>query len=331
MRLSLLASQPGYFHHLAPVWRALPEEARGSVCVLSGGAEAAARRYGLEPLRGVERLEPAVLVAGGRDALMAGARAARLAHLDHGAGQTYYGDPSHPVSSYGYPGGPDLDRVSLFLTASERVAQLWRSAYPSARAVAVGPCSISSELAARGAPSPSSLGLTFHWPCQLIAESGSAWHDWRQLLEPLARQLPVLGHAHPRWGSRLWRAYEQLGIEPVAWLPELAERCGALVCDNSSVIYEFAALGRPVILLNAARWRPGVEHGLRFWSALPGPALWPAEAARLPQLAQEALESPEAWPWAAQAEEAVRLAYEGLADGQAPARAAAELEGWLRS
>src|SRR5690606_11471308 len=57
------------------------------------------------------------------------------------------------------------------------------------------------------------------------------------------------------------------GIEVVERFEEVVERADVYCCDASSTLYEFAALDRPVGVLNDPKYRRDVEHGGRFWEA----------------------------------------------------------------
>ena len=53
-------------------------------------------------------------------------------------------------------------------------------------------------------------------------------------------------------------------------MPDFADVCrraDVYITDNSSTLFEFAATGRPVVVLNAPEFRRNVNHGLRFWEA----------------------------------------------------------------
>jgi hypothetical protein len=95
----------------------------------------------------------------------------------------------------------------------------------------------------------------------------------------------VLGHYHPheiRAGTlheRL-RVYHRGGIEVVDAFEEVMERADVFITDNSSSLYEFAALGKPVVVLSPPWYRRFVRHGLRFWEALPGVEVTRAEDLR---------------------------------------------------
>lgn len=197
----------------------------------------------------------------------------------HGAGQRYEGDP-HPA----YAGGRDNGDVVLFLCVNQTEADRWRAAYPATPSVVVG-CpkldryAVSSRMAQLGArrahnpevdgsnPSPASVvAFSWHWDYDLVPEGRSAFTHHRLAVAALAAgPWRLIGHSHPRRWRQMRRWYEQVGIEPVQDFDDVVDRADLYVCDNSSTIYEFAAAGRPVVLLNAPWYRRDVEHGLRYW------------------------------------------------------------------
>lgn len=245
-----------YRDHLAAVWRALPAEVRGT------WSDAPTPHDGTRP----------IMVAGWRDAQAV--RPRPVIYLEHGAGQTYGGDP-RGAGHGSYAGGGGLDHVLLFLCPSRRVADLWRQAYPSTPAAVVGSPKLDPwHGAARWAERPAGLtvAVTFHAEIRLVPETRSAWSHWDAALPALAREpgVTMLGHGHPRLWPTIRRRWQQLGVEQVREFGDVLDRADLLVMDNTSAGYEFASTGRPVLVLNAPWYRRHVDHGLRFWSHPPG-------------------------------------------------------------
>lgn len=317
----MYASQGHYADHLRPIWLALPADVRGDAYAGDGSSwwgDRLPARY-----RPTDRL---VLVAGFSDAQ-------RLAHVptvyvEHGAGQTYTG-----VRHGGYPGGPHPASVMGYLAPSERVADAWRAARPGVPVGVVGCPKLDPWLPGGERHAPGwhtdrlrTVAFTFHWHCEVCPETRSALGHYQAHLGPIIRAWTdagwdVLGHAHPRLGwPRMAKLWDKLGAHPVEDLEEVYDEAGVLVADNTSALYELAALDRPVVALNAPWYRRDVHHGLRFWNAVPGVQVdSPAELAAL-DLARYVEEDP-----SAEQRRAVVAQVYAHTDGTSTARAAA----WL--
>lgn len=221
--------------------------------------------------------------APGRPTLIAGYRDAEPVHpsralalIEHGAGQTYT-----DVQHQGYAGGPGWDRLSLVLAPGPHAGAAWRAAYPDVPVIEFG--TFHQTFVQR--PLPQTVAFTFHWDCTQTVETRTAWPDWRRQVEQVVAsgRWPVLGHWHPRWARHARKGanplaewWSSLGVTP-ATREQVFEQAGLLVADNTSLLFEFAATGRPVLCLNAKAYRRDVEHGLRFWSHAPGHVLDPGD------------------------------------------------------
>lgn len=258
-----------YADHLAPIFAALPEELRGGHFAPREGSWWGARAP--QPLDGLW------LVASYTDARALG-QARRVVYVEHGAGQTYNGD-ERSRDHGAFSGGRGLDNVVLFLAPHETVAARWRAAYPHVPAVAVG-CPKLDRWHREPFPgfTPKSsfsagptVAFTFHHQGGLCPETTWAVPHYREHLRATAEALrgvgaAVIGHGHPRAAPLLERLWAACGVE---WVPSSAEvftRADLLVADNTSLLPEFASLGRPVVWLNAPWYRRGVDHGGRFWA-----------------------------------------------------------------
>jgi hypothetical protein len=261
------ASLRHYAEHLAPVWAALPAELRGSFY-----SPSRTEQWG-QPLDRARDRGRLVLVASWRDAQTVGP--SPLVYVEHGAGQSYDGDP-RSAGNGSYSGGHALDRVRLFLCPNQQVADRWQARYPEARTAVVGCPKLDAWHAAApwaertvGRPV---VAVTFQLECPLVPETRSAWGHYDHHLPALVAdpRWQVLGHGHPRLWGAIRRRWRDLHTEHTPDLADVLDRADLLVADNTSALYEFASTGRPVLVLNAPWYRRHVDHGLRFWSHPPG-------------------------------------------------------------
>jgi len=334
MPVDFLVGATHFLDHVYPIARAIPAAERGAIYLVRGASHAHsveamtehARRCRMKGCEGLEWREARrklvaqkgpLVVASATDAAMAANLGRPVVYCEHGAGQTYGG--SHPS----YAGGRGRRGVVLFLCPNEAVAERNREAYPKVRVAIVGCPKLDRWHKAPAKPqqSPPVLAVAFHWDCRVCPETRWAFPYYREGLSSLLSIGPVLGHGHPRIWSRLRHLYPSLGIEPVEDFEDVLERADLYMCDNSSTLFEFASVGRPVVVLNAPWYRRHIEHGLRFWEAATV-GVQVDHPAELRDAVMQALEDPPEQQAARQA--AVRIAYT-YTDGQASKRAAQEI------
>lgn len=256
MKVDVIASEPHYLDHLLPIYHALPPELQGHV----------------HPLRRPTRplFDNVALVAGFQDVDALRMTARHMIYVEHGAGQAYLGDEKLATLP-AYSGGASRHprNVIGYIAPSARVASRWNA--PSA---AVG-CPKMDKWVGLAASVPT-VCIAFHWDCRLGPETRSALPHYVEHLESVVASFhrqgfTVYGHGHPRWRGHLRQVFERAGVDRYLDTDaQVFEMAAVLVMDNSSLMYEFASLGRSVITMNAPWYRRDVEHGLRFWSAVPG-------------------------------------------------------------
>ena len=333
--IDFVAGETHFLDHLYPIWAALPEDARGHIYLArthaqGHEAESLLRHALLHDYQGCVpygdrdallrelRLRRGLIVTASVNNAHYAARSGRpLVFCEHGAGQTYIGNQAS------YAGGKHREGVALFLCPNQAVADRNLAAYPRIPAVVVGCPKLDKwhrrKPKARGEAPVIAVG--WHWDCRVNEETRWAFPYYRDYLARLSVLGPVLGHGHPRAWDRLGGIYPSLGIEPVQDFEDILRRADVYCCDNSSTLFEFASLNRPVVVVNAPWYRRTHEHGLRFWEAAtvgvqvehPGALNWGVKQALLdPPEQQEARRA------------GVALAY-AYADGHAAERAAAAI------
>jgi hypothetical protein len=257
VKIDVVYSEAHYARHLLPIWAALPDELRGDV-------------HPMYPQGAAQRppMGRWALVAGWQDVSPLRGQC-NMIYVEHGAGQTYQDRPYDP--SYSASRGQRHRGVRGYIAPSQTVADRWDA--PSA---AVG-CPKMDRWILDPPPKHDAPTVCFawHWDCRLVPEARSAWPHYEPMFgmirEAFADQgFAVVGHEHPKWRGKMNRVLGERGIPTLSTEEEVFALADILVVDNSSLAYEFALLGKPVICLNAPWYRRDVEHGLRFWSHVPG-------------------------------------------------------------
>lgn len=251
-KIDFIASERHYADHLMPVYTSLPEEVRGEF--ITG-------RWPVNPGR------LTVVSSYGDYKRSKGP----VVFMEHGAGFSYGNKHTS------YAGSTDRDRVVLFASTNEQVDSLNRAAHPRKKHVIIGSPKL-DQWVARGSKQRShrpTVAFSFHWNCMVAPETRSAFPVYSDTLARMLRfpgklKWDVIGHGHPRlWPqiSKFWR-YNKVQAEKEFF--DVVTLSDVYVIDTSSTMYEFAALDRPVVVLNAPFYRKNVNHGIRFWKHVPG-------------------------------------------------------------
>jgi len=294
-QIQFLATEPHYQEHLRPVYDALPVEVRGQFCT--------------HP----RELVPGMLTVVSSYKNLIQTSDQPIVFFEHGSGFQYN------VRHDGYAGAKDRDRVVLFCNTNQLVADANERSHPNIKSVIVG-CPKMDELVHTPKPSGTPVvAFSWHWECRVVPETRSAWPYYMDELERLKPTIwAPLGHSHPRATAMVRSDYEAWGWQYTPSFKEVCAQASVYVCDTSSTIYEFAALDRPVILLNAPWYRRNVHHGLRFWDHIPGIQVDHPE--RLPGAIERALTDD---TWGPERRRITELVYPYL--GSATERAAAAI------
>lgn len=196
--------------------------------------------------------------------------------MEHGAGQTYN------LRNRSYAGGPDRQNVCLFLDPGPHVTRANKNWYPHTPHAEIGVPKLDhwhtqmhTNIPAK--KSVPTVCISFHWDCHVCPETRSGFSHFKQAIldakaaagvegELGAKEFKLVGHSHPRIRKEVKPFFEDNGIEFLDNFEDVLDQADVYVCDNSSTIFEFASIGKPVVLLNPPMYRKHVKHGLRFWN-----------------------------------------------------------------
>jgi hypothetical protein len=187
-----------------------------------------------------------------------------MIYVEHGAGQTYVGREHDP--SYSGSGGARHRGVIGYISPSQAVADRFRK--PS---IAVGCPKLDRYVGIpKLASSPPTVCFVWHWDCKMVQEARSAWPHYQPRFAAIvasfqAQGFEVIAHEHPKWRGQMNLWMHQHGVTVAPADVDVFMAADLMIVDNSSMAFEFMALGRPVIFMNAPWYRWEVNHGGRFW------------------------------------------------------------------
>ena len=276
--VDVYATQRHFLDHVQPVWEALPEEMRGALFTQKRFA-AGVPDLPTSPRAGAGDL---LLMCSFGDLKYATVTNTRpIVFMEHGAGMTFQNEHGYVFSSYA--GSLERPRVCLFLNVNEYAAAANARAHPRTESAIIGSPKMDRWYPLRPSPrhtpnydTAPTVAITFHWDGRLLSPGiGNAYEHFRQALPRFVQDGPyrpyrTIGHAHPRFQKQMRLECLALDIPFVDRLEDVFEQADLLVGDATSALYEFASLGRPVVVMNAPFYHQEPDRGVRFWQHIPG-------------------------------------------------------------
>lgn len=265
-KVDFLVTERHYVDHLKDIWFQLPDYLRGDFYV-PGKLKNYTDQNNIKIKDISLKKDPSLVVVSSFGDLKKArnlAPGSKMILSEHGAGQSY-ADVNHPA----YIGGYDRAGCIAVLLPGEVHIKKHKIAHPTIPAYPVG-CSkldkyINNLEELNSRPDTETIAISFHWDCRVTQETRSLFKFYKRRIQDLARDYKIIGHGHPNDWLKFERFWQQIGIEPVKDFEEVIDRAWIYAIDNSSTLFEWAALDRPVIVLNGSLYRRNIEHGLRFW------------------------------------------------------------------
>ena len=261
-----------YFDHLEPIWNAMPANLKGNFYVHSPiGDHVRSKKIcayvmssRLKVVQNLRKGMGPVVVAGIEDARTVQSVGRIPFLVDHGVGQTYLDS-----NNGSYASGVGRDFMGLFIVPNEWCEKGNKKACPDIPIAIVG-C---PKLDRWHNKEPKKKGnkpvvcISFHWDCMISVETRGSFNYYKDVLPELAKskEFELVGHAHPRLAKIAYPFYHKHKIRILKTFDDVLNEADVYITDNSSTLYEFADLDRPVVVLNPPWFRRDIHHGLRFW------------------------------------------------------------------
>ena len=261
MAIDFLATEPHFLDHLAPLYHQIPN----SSFYLSDNLLEKGHELNIKAKNLTDRTKSNLTVVSSYgDLKKARENGSRVVLSEHGAGQSYIGSDSGS-----YVGAADRRGVVAVLTPGIIQANKHIESYPMIPAYPVGVPKLdkyhqnlnlyNSKI------DKQTIVISFHWDCKIVPETRSCFRFYKTIIKQMKEDFNIKIHGHPR-GMKKFKAFaDYIGVEYLETFDEVINQGWIYCCDNSSTIFEWISLDRPVILLNSHLYRRYINHGMRFW------------------------------------------------------------------
>lgn len=253
MIVDVVCTERHYIDHAAPVWAELDPDERGYVTVSD-------HLHTYAATRGLVSSKPSptgdVLFAVGWSDITGWPSYRSRVLAEHGVGQAYDGGSKHYVGGAGREAIVDLFVLPNHVSATHQHGNV----------EVVGSVLLDEIDAASFVREPSvDATFSFHWDCDHLPETTSAWRWARDEVVAIARRRPVFVSAHPRLEDEAREWFTPRTVATTRRMTSAIRWSKCWVADNTSSMFYAAALGCPVVVLNPPAYRRDIAYGMRFW------------------------------------------------------------------
>lgn len=261
--INFYCSDAHYFDHIAPIWKRIPSEYKGTFFIEPQSFNKS-KEYEIEV--SIEKPKNGfTLIAGYKDYCVL--KNNKIIYMEHGIGHTY--GFQHPA----YAGEKGKDKVVLFLNQHFLTHQKNIKTYPKISNFIIGTPKMDQYPIVSSIKEKPLVCISFHWnDNKNIPEMKNSFNYYKKIIPILKdrEEFDLVFHGHPK-DEKVWEDYcKKNNIKKIKYLDEVLKEADIYICDNSSSMYEFAALNKPVIVLNNPEYRKSVAGHIRFWEYIPG-------------------------------------------------------------
>ena len=269
MKFNFIASNRHYIDHMLPIWEVLPQQYMGFFYIHESLVNYIKNiknvrmynnitlKHDLKFFYNISSEKIYTITATYGDLELADIGKKNLILMEHGAGQMY--NSCHPAwmrSNYN-------SNTVLLLATNEILAKRFKE--NNNIPVEIVGCPKLDDMIKEDYMKTNKIAISFHYNCPILPETQTTFKYYKDIIPKVAKEFKLLGHGHPVHWNFMEKYYKDNKIKAIKNFDQITKQADIYIVDNSSTLFEFAALGKPVIVLNCPAYRKDIEHGMRFW------------------------------------------------------------------